>query len=265
MKKIAIALLLFLSLIFGGCNTVRNSFRYKNSEKYSIGEGSVSLSEVKKIKVEWAGTLAYITTYDGSEIHFYEELDEGTDEKYQLHYYHDNDTLYIEPCASLLFPQFNFKTKVLHLEIPSSLTKDDLISFDLDLVSTNGEIRGINAKNIDIDSVSGNIVISNIICDDFDADSVSGGITIDTINSEVSSIDVLSGSISINNINSRKVDIDAKSGNIDIYLAESDSFDINYKTTSGEFINELGLTKNGDGIIKYDIETLSGNLTIHKK
>lgn len=264
MKKIAIALLLFLSLILGGCNIVRNSFRYKDSEKYSIGEGSVSLSEVKKIKVEWAGTLAYITTYDGSEIHFYEELDEGTDEKYQLHYYHDNDTLYIEPCASLLFPQFNFKTKVLHLEIPSSLTKDDLISFDLDLVSTNGEIRGINAKDIDIDSVSGSLIISAVECEKIDVDNVSGSITIDTLNCNEADIGSLSGNMYLNNIIA-KIDIEATSGNIDIYLAESDSFDINYETTSGEFINELGLTKNGDGIIEYDIETLSGNLTIHKK
>ncbi len=264
MKKIAIALLLFLSLILGGCNIVRNSFRYKDSEKYSIGEGSVSLSEVKKIKVEWAGTLAYITTYDGSEIHFYEELDEGTDEKYQLHYYHDNDTLYIEPCASLLFPQFNFKTKVLHLEIPSSLTKDDLISFDLDLVSTNGEIRGINAKDIDIDSVSGSLIISAVECEKIDVDNVSGSITIDTLNCNEADIGSLSGNMYLNNIIA-KIDIEATSGNIDIYLAESDSFDINYETTSGEFINELGLTKNGDCIIKYDIETLSGNLTIHKK
>lgn len=264
MKKIAIALLLFFSLILGGCNIVRNSFRYKDSEKYSIGEGSVSLSEVKKIKVEWAGTLAYITTYDGSEIHFYEELDEGTDEKYQLHYYHDNDTLYIEPCASLLFPQFNFKTKVLHLEIPSSLTKDDLISFDLDLVSTNGEIRGINAKDIDIDSVSGSLIISAVECEKIDVDNVSGSITIDTLNCNEADIGSLSGNMYLNNIIA-KIDIEATSGNIDIYLAESDSFDINYETTSGEFINELGLTKNGDGIIEYDIETLSGNLTIHKK
>ena len=265
MKIIQVALVMLLMIFLAGCNTVRTSFRYKDSEKYLVGEGTIAKDEVKKIKIEWAGTLAYITTYDGSDIHFYEEIDEGTSEKYQLHYYHNNDTLYIEPCDSLMFPQFNFKTKILHLEIPSSMTKDDLVSFDLDLVSTSGEIRGINAKDIDIDSVSGNIVISSIICDDFDVDSVSGGITIDTVTSEVSNIDVLSGSISINNINSRKVDLDATTGNIDIYLDETIGFEIDIETISGEIINEFDSLKIGNGDVKYDIESVSGTITIHKK
>ena len=264
MKKIILVFITLLLILTTGCNTVRTSFRYKDSEKYLVGEGTIAKDEVKKIKVEWAGTLAYITTYDGSDIHFYEEIDEGTSEKYQLHYYHNNDTLYIEPCASLLFPQFNFKTKVLHLEIPSSLTKDDLISFDLDLVSTRGEVRGLKAEDIDIDTVSGALTISAIDCEKIDIDSASGSITIDTVNGNSVDIDATSGSISLNNINA-KVDIDVVSCNVDIYLAETDSFEIKLDSISGEITNELNVLKNSDGLVKYDIETVSGNITIHKK
>lgn len=264
MKKI-LFIICFISLFFlASCNVVRTSFRYKDSEKYSVGEGTVDATKVKKIKIEWAGTLAYITTYDGDVIHFYEEIDEGTDEKYQLHYYHNGDTLYIEPCASMMFPQFNFKTKILHFELPNTLTKDDIDSFDLDLVSTKGEVNGVKADDIDIDTVSGSITLVNLKGDKIDIDAVSGDITIANMEGKTIDIDAVSGNISFDTI-SGEVDCETVSGEINFYFYETDGFNIKFNTTSGAIENDFDTLVYGDNQVKFDINTISGNIKIHKK
>ena len=264
MKKI-LFIICFISIFFlASCNVVRTSFRYKNSEKYSVGEGTVDATKVKKIKIEWAGTLAYITTYDGENIHFYEEIDEGVEDKYRLHYYHDGDTLYIEPCESMMFPQFNFKTKVLHFELPNTLTEDDIDSFDLDLVSTKGEINGVKAKNIDIDTVSGSLVLSNLKGDNIDIDAVSGDISIAGMDGDKIDIDAVSGNISFDTI-SGEVDCETVSGEINFYFYETEGFNIKFNTTSGNIGNDFDTLVYGDNQVKFDINTISGNIKIHKK
>ena len=238
--------LVFLSLIVClliSCNASMN-FRYKDSDKYKIGEASFEVNEVKNIKVEWAGTDTIITTYDGEKIHIYEELDEGVTEKYQLHYYLNNDTLYVEPCESLMFPQFNFKVKVLHVELPNTMEIDNLELFDLELVSTKGSVNGIKAKKIDIESVSGSLSISDLSANDLDIESVSGSITLSNINAKTS--------------------LEAVSGEIILNINSDSSFEIKIETVSGEIENEFDSLNQGENPITFNIKTVSGSIKIHK-
>ena len=263
MKRIISFITIICLMFLIGCSSSMH-FRYKDSDKYSIGEASFDVKDVKKIKIEWAGTNALISSYEGETIHIYEDLDEGTSDKYKLHYYLNNDTLYIEPCASMMFPQFNFHTKVLHVEIPNTLTMDNLELFDLELVSTSGTVSGVNAQKVDIDSVSGNLTISAITSDEVDIDAVSGSITIDTITAKKIDIDTTSGAVAINNIVG-SVDLDTVSGTIDIYIADGTGFEFEkIECISGSIENEFGTLKQGDAIVKYNIDTVSGNITIHK-
>ena len=262
MKKVLLIIfLVFITLSFTGCGSSMN-FRYSDSDKYQIGEASFSPTEVKKIKGEWAGTNALITTYEGEEIHIYEELDEGTSEKYQLHYYLNNDTLYIEPCASLMFPQFNFKVKVLHIDIPLSTSFE---SFDFNLVSTSGTFNDIDAKEIDINSVSGDLQLIYLEGEKIDISAVSGRLTVSTISAPEIKIKSVSGGIVLTDLIGN-VKLESTSGSIDIYIGEEVGFEIaKVERVSGSFENEFGVLKQGETIVKYNIETVSGNITIHKK
>ena len=261
-KVISLIILSLFGMLLISCN-VSMSFRYKDSDKYQIGEASFDVSTVKKIKIEWAGTNTIITSYDGEKIHIYEELDEGVTEKYQLHYYLNNDTLYIEPCDSLMFPQFNFKVKVLHVELPDTMGINNLELFDLELVSTKGSVSGVKADKIDIDSVSGALTISNLIANKVDVDSTSGTISISDINSEELDIDSVSGSITLSNINA-KTSLEAVSGEITLNINSDSSFKIKTETTSGEIENEFDSLEQGENPITFNIKTVSGSIKIHK-
>ena len=243
MKKILFILVVIISCTLFSCTSSMN-FRYKDSDKYQIGEASFEVSTVKKIKIEWAGTDTIIQSYDGEVIHIYEDLDEGTTEKYQLHYYLNNDTLYVEPCESLLFPQFNFKLKVLHVELPNTMDISNLELFDLELVSTKGSVNGVKADKIDIDSVSGTV-------------------SINAVNSDVLDVEAVSGSITLTNINA-KTDVEAVSGEITININSDSSFQIKLETTSGEIENEFDSLNQGDNPVTFKIKTVSGNVKIHK-
>lgn len=262
MKKIiAFVFLAFITLSFIGCGTSMN-FRYEDSDKYQVGEATFSADSVKKIKGEWAGTHAIITTYEGEEIHIYEELDEGTTEKYQLHYYLNNDTLYIEPCESLMFPQFNFKVKVLHIEIPLSKSFE---SFDFNLVSTSGTFNDIKADDIDIDSVSGNLQLIYLQGEKIDISAVSGSLTVSTTSGTDIKIKSVSGGVILTDLVGN-VKLESTSGSLDIYIGEEVGFEIvKVERVSGVLTNEFGVLAQGDAIVKYNIETISGDITIHKK
>ena len=262
MKKILFILVVIISCTLFSCTSSMN-FRYKDSDKYQIGEASFEASTVKKIKIEWAGTDTIIQSYDGEVIHIYEDLDEGTTEKYQLHYYLNNDTLYVEPCESLLFPQFNFKLKVLHVELPNTMDISNLELFDLELVSTKGSVNGVKADKIDIDSVSGAITLNNLTANNIDIDSVSGTVSINTVNSDVLDVEAVSGSITLTNINA-KTDVEAVSGEITININSDSSFQIKLETTSGEIENEFDSLNQGDNPVTFKIKTVSGNVKIHK-
>lgn len=262
MKKILLIIVCLLSFTLIACKNA-TYFRYKDSDKYQIGEATFDVDNVKSIKIEWAGTDAIVTSYEGEKIHIYEELDEGTNEKYQLHYYLNNDTLLIEPCASLMFPQFNFQVKVLHVELPNTMTISNLELMDLELVSTKGTISNVNAKKIKIESVSGSLNVANLNADEIRVRSVSGSIAIDGITSDTLDVEAVSGSIDLKNINAN-TDVEATSGKIDIYLNSDSSFIIKNKTVSGSIENEFDSFSQGENPITFDIETVSGSIKIHK-
>ena len=117
----------------------------------------------------------------------------------------------------------------------------------------------------DEDSVSGNLTITNLTGDKIDIDAVSGAIALANVSGEKIDIDSVSGAISLTDMEGN-INLDTVSGSIDIYIGEEVGFEIvKVESVSGNFDNEFGVKKQGEAIVKYDIETTSGNITIHKK
>ena len=263
MKRIIfITVFCLVTLFMFGCGSTY-SYRYKDSSKYQVGEAFFNKSDVKNIEIEWAGNRAEVTTYDGEEVHIYEEIDEDASEKYQLHYYLNNGTLYIEPCASMYRFRYNFKVKKLHVELPTNMEKLD--KFKLSLVSASGGISNLSSKDVDIESVSGSLSITDIDCDNIKVESVSGSLSIENITASKLRLNSVSGSVTLKKINA-DVRMETVSGRIDIYIDEDSSFKIEkIEMVSGRFENEFGTNSQGDNPVSYSIETVSGSVKIHKE
>lgn len=270
------------------------NYNFDNASKYSIADGKINADDIRKLDIDWVSGKVRIEEYNGKTIEFYEESTSSLSEDNKMRYLVDGGTLKIrfrKPYT--MFGAIKSLNKTLVIRIPVSM-EDGLAELKLENVSSIVEIEALIANVAVIESVSGEINIKNLISKKLDIETISGDVNL-SANLEHLNLETISGDVDISidsnsiekidmesvsgelslKMNScpKKLDIETVSGEVDIFIPENDGFAVEYETISGKFKCdfEVSLTKkqaiykDGKSKSMFDIETISGNISINKK
>ena len=269
---------------------IRMGYGYSNSDKYTVGGGSVAAKDIQSVEINWISGSVDVVPYDGDTIQFDEEGYDGVDEKYAMRYLVENGKLSIRffaPQRRRNWRSLQQYRKSLMVKIPRDLALND---FKLNAVSGGIQLEGVRAGDLDINSVSGSINLKDINGDTIILKSVSGHIDAVDISASTLRANTVSGRIDVTagvesaNLNTvsgsvklytgedtRNINVKTISGGITLGLPENDGFTARYSSVSGGFNSEFpvemsgkrGVYKNGDGNISF--ETISGGMKIVRR
>lgn len=263
------------------------------------GRYCVSADGITSINVEWvAGSVAVCPAPSGAtDITFTESASDTLSSKYALRYKISGNELTIRYCDSDLWRGIDWSDllnslkspqKQLIVYIPASLLNGGLDQFTVSGVSNSLEVSNLTLADATFDAVSGSISITDCAFDRLDLENVSGTIessgcsgTKITVNS-ISGNTEIGGGFSEYQLNSVSGSINAEaydavdginaetvSGAITISTGGNYGFTATVDTVSGEFSSgslpvsvQNGKYVYGDGSVKLDFETVSGNITV---
>jgi len=276
-------------LLLCGCTNSLNisTYQYDDANMYTKGGSTIS-NTVENLEIDWISGSVSIETHEENTVLFSEVANKDLNDANTMYYYLEDTTLHIKFCRSGDYTLRNIE-KDLTLYIPEELNLNEV---KIESVSANLEFTEINTTNLEVDSVSGNINIKNCkISDEIEIDSVSGAIEI-TLDTKIKDIDIesISGAITItastietadvsatsgkviisSDIELTDLKLDTISGNIKLILNEDSNFKLDFDSISGNFSSQLAMTIDnnmqitGNGSGDYDINTISGSLTIEK-
>ena len=178
------------------------------------------------------------------------------------------------------------------IKLPKSMA-EKLAKTKVDIVSGKTNISNINSTEAEISSVSGAINLNQCEFVDLDCNAVSGAVKISASKIEELSCETVSGKIEIDGDIEKNFDIsttsgsqtiqtntlpllggdcDSISGFVKISIPENTGFTLDYDSTSGSISNEFTgstMKKSGEsvyknGSVEFDVETISGKITISK-
>lgn len=235
-------------------NSVVSYDDYGNENLYSIGSAQIPADGITEISVDWISSDINIKYYDGDTISIEEPQQKS--ESHSLRYRVDGNELKIKYCKSgLRDADWKGADKKLTLLLPADL---QLINLDVDSVSSNLVVNGINANELNAETVSGNITADGNFTK-IDINSVSGNFDISTA---VSPVEVESESVS---------------GNFTITMpSDISGFTLRTSTVSGSFKRNdfspvTSVTDNkgkngtftyGNGSTEIDLNSVSGDFEV---
>lgn len=242
-----------------------SSYHYDHSELYLYGNGEISADQIQQLDVHWNSGQVDILPYDGDMIQFSED---GTySEKDALHYYVDQNKLIIHFAQSQRWLRHP-SAKHLTILVPQEAFFKDI---DIELISANISMDGLQAQSIDIETVSGDLKASNIACQDIDINTVSGRCQLQGAFNSLEA-ETVSGDCSFDVIGlPSKIAMDSVSGNVDIYLEENDGFTAKIDSLSGKLSCDFASIQDKkqiiykDGSARFDFDSVSGDVHIHQK
>ena len=251
MKKRIAMILSLCVLVLGGCRYHFNvssglsSFIYEDSDRYTMGGASLH-DTIENIEIEWLSGKVQVAEHDKNTIEFTEESNKKLDKDTTLYYWLNGKTLYIQFCRS---GKWNF----------DGLEKDLILWLPKD----------IHLNELKIDSVSAVINAGNVKAAKVELNSVSGETSL--IGGEIKEIkgDFVSGDVFVAcRTAPEKMEIDTVSGAVALFLAETADFTLDYETVSGDLSSDISFKKSGDdyicgdGTYQYEIDTVSGDVSI---
>ncbi len=269
MKKIlsliftaAITMLLLAGCVIG---FNYNLYVYDHADKYSVGD-MISADNVTEIEVEWVKGSVNIDT--GSEFSVKETYPGTLSDNMKLHYWLDGSTLRIRFAASGVM-DFNKSEleKELTVTVPEQFSLENIYAVT---VSASTTVRA-PSKSIKVTTVSGDINVGDCSASEIKLESVSGDISVNSTSTESIRTDTVSGDITLQGIDCSSARADSVSGNVDIkFNADISGFTAEIDTISGRIKNKFETTQKkdtytyGDGSIKVEIDTVSGNISLDK-
>lgn len=258
-----------------------------NDANYLVGDQTYSQS-IKNIDVDWVDGSITLEICEGDSVMLKETGADSNGEKMRSLVV--GDTLYIKYARSSANIWSIPTSKNLTVSIPRSLAA---VLGDIDISSASATVKihgweGENALSIDslsVDTASGNVTATGIVCGEA---SVSGASAKIDISGNVGRLDVslVSGDLKI--VGSvDEVDLEAVSGNINL-ISDTVPSELNVETVSGSinitvpdtasgFVADLDTVsgnmscnnarwlrsyKHGNGVAKFDFETVSGDVYI---
>jgi DUF4097 and DUF4098 domain-containing protein YvlB len=252
--SLIVLLILIVVILLSGCFT-NTGYIYANSDQYSIGDAEFDLSNVQTIDISWiSGNVEVEGSGEVTNVQVSEEVDAGTEEKYQMHHWLNNGTLYIKFTASMSAYTHLFQVKNLTVLVPTNFNKKVIINsvssninvcaikseLDLDSVSGIITLSEIESASCDINNVSGKLQMENISFDDCDIDLTSGQVAVTDSEINNFNLNAVSSSISLSLLSApSSCDIETVSGNMNITLPASANFSFTYDRSAEVLIQNL--------------------------
>lgn len=266
---------------FGSRETAPHN-EYSQSNTYSVtAEG------INALQIDWVSDDVVIKIGETEQIVF-SETGVGLTEKTALRYDVQGGTLAIYYCADQPFLNISLPEKQLTVNMPAILAANlqslsvETVSADvtivdplfhmekLDFGTVSGNLNAVIdfAGTLELETVSGNVTVSGTI-NEWEADSNSGNITvsgaINKFETESVSGDVL---LDCRDGAPNELDVDTTSGEVEFCLPQTADLTLAYETVSGDFNSAYAMSiHNGNYVIgggrsKWNVETVSGNLTV---
>lgn len=174
--------------------------------------------------------------------------------------------------------------------ISGEITLKNVTADGLEMETSSGDekMSGCNFKITNLESISGEVLLSESGCSSLNMETSSGNVETNNIQCETCKVESVSGDISMNGSVKRGTELKTSSGNVflcglksgscsvesvsgDVSLYGSEkNLEVSFKTVSGEFDSSIPFTKNGDvykmgnGGVKIDVETASGDMNVIK-
>jgi len=235
------------------------SFRNLNSadmSKYNVGNAVIT-DKVEALDIEWASGAVEIVTGSGSEVVIEESYSGSIPDEKKMHWYLDGTTLKIIYDTSLdFFTLVSSSSKTLTVTLPADLL---LNKAEISVASADVKADALRCRKADLDTASGNINVTfPDTVDSADIDVASGDMNV-RFGGDIGSlkVDAASGDL--------KADVSGNLGSFD-FDAASGSLELNAAGTagSGSVSTASGTVDlSFAGIDDLDIDTASGNVTLH--
>ena len=292
MKKTVTAIILTLSLLltFSGCTLSGNITEftsYLNDNSYTVASGTVSVSDIKSIEINWETGSVKIEESDTDKISFSEvsnldsdkdSLGEATENKelsesLKMRYKTDGGKLVIQFCKSALRVRTG-AVKDLKKDLTVYVPKD--VKFDeikTNVISSAVYAAYLNAAVIELNGVSADLKLAGCDADTLKCDTVSGNFSV-TTDGELKDLEFnsVSGDLTVNAKSVLKLAAVTVSANADLHLNEFDFL----LTLSGVSTtledNGISYEKTGeknykfsDGAGSVKFESVSGKVRLEEK
>ena len=279
---------------FGDDDTGFNN-AYTGSNSYSVPADGID-----KIRVEWVSGLVRVQPYEGTDIKLDEMSNDNISEEYALRYKIADGKLTVRFCkkhtwygvdAAMLNLDEIIKPKELVVSVPRAMLESGEMDIQLDGVSNDAYISSARLGELDANSISGDIDIENITAKEIDLDTVSGLINANDCAADTIKVVSISGEMTIDGgygnakLNStsggvwftdesngiKELKIGTVSGDVTMQLPESAGFNMMVSTVSGDVSSVFEFVKNGsnyvygDASADFDIDTVSGDITIQER
>ena len=250
--SISTAILLILTVILAaGIGNGSNSFpffffgsSYPFADKYTAGNTSIAADKLEEIEIDWISGNIQIEPYSGDTIEVEEENSASLSEGDRVHSYYENGILRIQFQKSRRFSFHSItQNKALLLRIPEKFSSTPLNKVEIDNVSADISVDGMQIKEFSADTVSGDVNVKGAV-ENFETESVS-------VNSTLTST-----------VTPREIDSDTVSGDTTITVPADSQFSIDYDSVSGE-LNNAFPTKSDNNSGKWRFDTVSGDVTIN--
>lgn len=268
---------------------------YASSNSYSVPADGID-----KIRVEWINGLVRVQPYEGTDIKLDEMSNVDISEEYALRYKIAEGKLTVRFCkkhtwygvdTSMLNLDEIVKPKELVVSVPRDMLESSELDIQLDGVSDDIYIVGAKLNELNVNGISGSIGIENVSAKEIDLDTVSGLISATYCAADTIKVVSISGDITVDGgFGNAKLDstsgtvwfrdgsdgikelkIGTVSGDVIMQLPQGAGFNMKVSTVSGDVSSVFGLVKNGsnyvygDASADFDIDTVSGDITIQER
>ena len=252
------------SRLFDIASLTDSIIRYENAGKYTKGGGSVA-ADMEQLEINWIAGEVELVVYDGNEVTFSESSEQEIKDAFEMRYYRDTDTLYLQYAKSGKW-KFGKLSKKLTVQIPRDLL---LSQIRINTVSAEIKLSETAARTMKIETVSGGVSLPNgQKIDTVSLETVSGKIDFAAESIADLELNTVSGVVTIQTKITKRAKLDSVSGNLTLYLPPDSSFSARVDTVSGSFSSSFETVSDGHrrvcagGEVPFDIDTVSGNISI---
>lgn len=226
-------------------------------------DDSVTLeNDISGISIHWSSGEVLVSAYDGKEVVLRETgADKDGD---RLRYRVDNGVLTIQERQSGV--SFHAASKTLEILVPTK----DLNFVAINVSSADVRVTGMKGMSLELDTSSGGVFVSDCRFRHVEVNCASGNAE---LNGSFDGVEFESASGNLTLVSSvapKEISVNTASGDVTLTLPADADFSLEFDTASGEwdiqdFVGSLRGEQFvcGNGVGDYEIETASGDLTLH--
>lgn len=230
------------------------------------GSGSVEAGQIRNLDIDWVSGSVNIQPGDTDQILFSEDADLPQGE--QMVWKQSGDTLSIQFCATNFSIFSSSRSKDLTVTVPQSWNCIDL---DISTTSASVNVTGVTAEELELENVSGSCYFSGCSVEELSVNTVSGNVEYYGNLGKSAECSTVSADCTLAPANApRELSLDSVSGNLILYLPPDCGFTASMDSVSGGISSEFftnsqnGKHTHGDGYCRIALDSVSGDLAIHK-